>query len=277
MVGFSGDEGVASITITNGGSGYTTAPAVTIAPPSGQATATAITSGGAVTGFTINSGGAGYSLVPAVTIAPPSSGTQAIAIARLTGGVVTGFTIINPGSGYTSAPAITIAAPMASFPAGTGVGLIVEAEDPYGNVDTSFSGNVTLALASNPAGAALSGTTTVAASAGVATFPGLNLTQDGTGDTIQATSASLACGGLESVHRQPRDGHATGRDDRAPRQHRDRHRLRPGRHGRGRLRKHRSELQRPGHPGPPEQPRRRHARRYARCDGQCAGSRCSPA
>ena len=192
MLGATGDQWVGSIVVPVGGAGYTAAPAVTIAPPNAQAAATAVTTGGAVTGFTINSGGAGYSLVPAVTIAPPASGIQATATANLKGGVVTGFTISNPGSGYTSPPAVTIAAPVASLAAGSGAGIIVEAEDPYGNVDTTFSGTVTFALASNPTGAALSGTATVAASSGVATFSGLVPTQIGTGDTIDATSPGLA-------------------------------------------------------------------------------------
>ena len=45
--------------------------------------------------------------------------------------------------------------------------------DPYGNVDPTFNGSVTLALASNPGSATLGGTVTVNAINGVATFAGL--------------------------------------------------------------------------------------------------------
>ena len=46
-------------------------------------------------------------------------------------------------------------------------------EDAFGNVQTGYNGNVTLALATNPGGAALGGTLTMAATNSVAAFPGL--------------------------------------------------------------------------------------------------------
>ncbi len=53
--------GVTSITLTNGGTGYTSAPNVLILGGSGTgATATATISGGAVTGFTVTAPGTGY-------------------------------------------------------------------------------------------------------------------------------------------------------------------------------------------------------------------------
>ena len=70
-------QGVGSITVTNGGTGYTTAPAVTISAPfSGftTATATATISGGAVTAINIVNAGSGYLTVPTVTIAAPTPG-----------------------------------------------------------------------------------------------------------------------------------------------------------------------------------------------------------
>jgi hypothetical protein len=65
----------AGITITAGGSGYTSAPTVTIAAPTGvspanggiTATATATIVGGAVTGITITNQGFGYTVAPNVT------------------------------------------------------------------------------------------------------------------------------------------------------------------------------------------------------------------
>ncbi len=76
------------ITITNPGSGYTSAPAVTIGPPGPngrQATAVATVNDGAVTAITITDVGMGYSSAPVITIAPPSAGTQATATATLGG------------------------------------------------------------------------------------------------------------------------------------------------------------------------------------------------
>ena len=57
----------------------------------------------------ITNGGSGYSSAPTVAIAAPASGVQATATATLTGGVVTGVTITVSGSGYvlTDAAGIT--------------------------------------------------------------------------------------------------------------------------------------------------------------------------
>ena len=60
---------VASISVTNGGSGYTTAPTVVIAGPcTSQATATATVSGGTITSFTVTYAGSGYLAIPAVIV-----------------------------------------------------------------------------------------------------------------------------------------------------------------------------------------------------------------
>jgi hypothetical protein len=67
----------------------------------------------------------------------------------------------------------------------------VAVEDAQGNLETGFSGNVTIALSNNPGGATLGGTLTAAATAGVAAFPGLTLNKAGSGYTLQATSTGL--------------------------------------------------------------------------------------
>ena len=61
---------VASITLTNGGSGYTTAPTVVISGPcTVQAVFTAnVSGGGAITSFTQVQAGSGYQAIPAVII-----------------------------------------------------------------------------------------------------------------------------------------------------------------------------------------------------------------
>jgi len=71
---------VDTITVTAGGSGYTSA-IVTVADPSTgrTATATATVSGGAVTAITVTNGGSGYSSAPIVTIAGDGSGATATA------------------------------------------------------------------------------------------------------------------------------------------------------------------------------------------------------
>lgn len=77
-----------------------------------SAIATATISGGAVTGITISNGGSGYTTAPTVNFYGGGSvvngGTKARATATVTNGVVTGITINNGGSGYTSAPTVTL-------------------------------------------------------------------------------------------------------------------------------------------------------------------------
>ena len=85
------------------------------------AAASTAVAGGAVTVITVRNGGAGYTSAPAVTIAAPPSGNTATATATVSGGVVTAITInvSGGGSGYTSAPSISIAPPPAFNPAGS--------------------------------------------------------------------------------------------------------------------------------------------------------------
>ena len=63
--------------------------------------------------------------------------------------------------------------------------------DSNGVLVTTSSASVTVALGSNPGGATLGGTTTVAAVNGVATFPNLTINQPGVGYTLIASSPSL--------------------------------------------------------------------------------------
>jgi autotransporter-associated beta strand protein len=74
---------IKSITKVAGGTGYTSAPTVTIsAPPAGgiQATATVAVSAGAITTFTITNAGKGYTSVPTVSFGGPGTGATANAV-----------------------------------------------------------------------------------------------------------------------------------------------------------------------------------------------------
>ena len=84
---------IASITITNGGSGYTAAPIVTIAAPASGTTAKALATlgtgvnAGKVVSVDVTTRGSGYSgAAPVVTIAAPASGTQATATSAVSSG-----------------------------------------------------------------------------------------------------------------------------------------------------------------------------------------------
>jgi alpha-tubulin suppressor-like RCC1 family protein len=67
----------------------------------------------------------------------------------------------------------------------------VAARDAQGNTDTRYTGSVTVAIGTNPSGGTLSGTTTVAAVAGVATFGNLSINNAGTGYTLTAAASGL--------------------------------------------------------------------------------------
>ena len=75
----------------------------------------------------------------------------------------------------------------------------VSAEDPFGNVETSFAGNVTLSLAKNPGDATLGGTLTVAAIDGVASFSDLTLNSSDNGYAIQAVATGLTSAATSAI------------------------------------------------------------------------------
>ena len=73
------------------------------------ATGTATVASGAVTAIAA-SGGSGYTSAPTVSLAG-GGGAGAAAYATIASGAVTGVVVINGGSGYTSAPTVTLSAP----------------------------------------------------------------------------------------------------------------------------------------------------------------------
>lgn len=74
------------------------------------ATGTATVSGGGVTAISITNGGSGYTSAPTISFSG-GGGTGAAATATITGGVVTAVTVNTAGTGYTSAPTVTFSAP----------------------------------------------------------------------------------------------------------------------------------------------------------------------
>lgn len=109
--GFTSGTGVVgSINITNGGTGYSATPIVTIQAPGQAVAGTPVITAGAITSIPLLSGGNSYTLAPTITITG-GGGTGAVATSKLTNGIVTGITITNGGTGYTSSPTINILAP----------------------------------------------------------------------------------------------------------------------------------------------------------------------
>jgi hypothetical protein len=106
------DGKVTSITVTNPGENYTSAPNVTLTAPNAsradfQATATAVVAGGAVANVNITDAGEFYDS-PTVTIDAPISNTATANVQVDSHGDITGITIINAGKGYRDAPLVTI-------------------------------------------------------------------------------------------------------------------------------------------------------------------------
>jgi fibronectin-binding autotransporter adhesin len=100
-------NGITSVSLTAGGT-HSAVPSVTISGTGAGATATA-TLGVTAASFTISGGTTVYSAAPTVTISG-GGGTGATATAVLTGGVVSGIAITNAGTGYTTAPTIAFSA-----------------------------------------------------------------------------------------------------------------------------------------------------------------------
>ncbi len=80
--------------------------------------------------------------------------------------------------------------------AGTAITPAVEvtAKDQFGNISTSFTGMVTLAIADNPGGGTLSGTLARAAVAGVAKFSDLQIDKSASSYTLSATATGMTAG-----------------------------------------------------------------------------------
>jgi hypothetical protein len=80
-------KSIESISITNGGSGYTSTPSVTITSPTGPngevASAFATVENGVVTEIDIISSGSQYTSTPTITISAPDSGTTSTATANM--------------------------------------------------------------------------------------------------------------------------------------------------------------------------------------------------
>jgi hypothetical protein len=197
---------VTQVIITNRGSGYTSAPDVTIAPVGTtalasvargtQATAEADVanlSGGSLTGTAdITNAGSGYSSAPAVTVSG-GGGTGGTATATVLNGQITQITL-SGGSGYTSAPTLGVAQPNGVVVTITSGGSNYDPNETYtisvsgGTATTPFSGTAVV----SEAGVVTGVTTTNFGN--YTNFTGLTVTipQPGTTATAVATIAAEA-------------------------------------------------------------------------------------
>ncbi len=145
-------------------------------------------------GGTLSGGGpvaavAGVATFANVSINRTGTGyTLAAASGVLTGATSAGFDITPDQAAtlvFSQQPSNTVAG-AAIAPA-----VQVTARDQFGNIASSFTGNVTLAIQTNPVGGTLSGGGPVAAVAGIATFPAASINKVGTGYTLTGTATGL--------------------------------------------------------------------------------------
>jgi hypothetical protein len=133
---------LASISVTNPGSGYSSAPAVTVSnPPGVQAVASLA---GGVSQILVTNGGSGYTGIPIVTVTG-GGGNGATATASIAAGAVSAITVRTAGGAYTSPPTIVISG-------GAGVGASATATVNYGvsGVVITSNGNCTYNGSSTP-------------------------------------------------------------------------------------------------------------------------------
>jgi uncharacterized repeat protein (TIGR01451 family) len=141
---------------------------------SGTTTVSAVSGVATFSTLSINKTGTGYTLTASST--------------GLTGATSASFNI-NPGAAFqlavTAQPSNTAAGASIAPP------VQVTVQDAFANTVTSSTASITVAIGSNPGGGTLSGTTTVFASAGLATFSTLSINKSGTGYTLVASSSGL--------------------------------------------------------------------------------------
>jgi fibronectin-binding autotransporter adhesin len=111
--------------------------------------------GGYETTVAVTNGGTGYTTAPTVTFSG-GGGSGATATATVSGGVVTAITITNPGGGYTSAPTIAFGGPGTGATANGGTPITIgtfneTVKSISGTAGTVAIGAATLTL-DNPAG-----------------------------------------------------------------------------------------------------------------------------
>jgi hypothetical protein len=182
---------ISGVNLTAAGSGYTSAPTVTVSAPDAdggvQAVITAQITGGGVTAITLASAGAGYTSVPSVNIVPASddTGTGAAATAVLSGAGVTGTTSLVGGSGYTTATVAFSAPQVAGGVTASGSAVLASRGVSAIAISQGGAGYTTAPTITFTGGDGTGATATATVSGGAITV--INVTSAGTGYTTAPT------------------------------------------------------------------------------------------
>lgn len=106
---------VTSLELLSSGSNYTFTPRVTFKDPGGATISGCTVSNGQINAnsITVLEGGEGYTTAPLVYVDPPTGANpvQAVITTTITNGKVTAVTVSNPGRGYVTAPRIAVIDP----------------------------------------------------------------------------------------------------------------------------------------------------------------------
>ncbi len=146
--------------------------------------------GGSTLGGTLSVAASnGVAVFSGLTLQKAASGyTLSVASSGLTGST-TGALAVNPAA---AKQLVITTQPPSSVAQSASFGLVLAIEDAYGNIVTSANNTVSIAIANNPGGAKLGGTTSVKAKNGYVTFTGLSINKKGTGYTLTISSSGLS-------------------------------------------------------------------------------------
>ena len=151
----------------------------------------AAANGGGVGATTVVTDAAGLAQTTWSLATTGTTQTATATVASLAGSPVT---FSATGAAKAATKLVLTSAPVAgaNIPSGSPAPLVVGAQDVDGDPALGFTGDVTVALSTNPTEATLAGTVTVAAVSGVASFPAISIAKPGVGYVLQATSGTLA-------------------------------------------------------------------------------------
>lgn len=192
-----------SITLTNAGAGYTSAPTVTISGGGGTgAIAHATIVGGVVQPIVIDATGQGFTSIPTVTIGPaPTGGTNATATALIEFQVI-GVPLLSNGNGYDVAPTVQFeTAPQSGTFYTPGAGIVSKLSMGVASVTVGTAGTdytAAPAITFTPSDGVV-GTAATATSSILYSVKAISVTNGGSGYEYGDIKASLSAGPAEST------------------------------------------------------------------------------
>lgn len=187
---------VTSIAINNAGNGYDAAfpPAITISGGGGTGAAATATVNGSISEVTVTVGGSGYTSSPLVSIVG-GGGSGASATAIITKGVVSSILVNSGGTGYTSQPSITVVGGGGSGAEGTAAVRGPIQSVAITNGGESYTSNPSIILSSGAGAVAqaiindgrIISIAIISAGSGYTTAPEVTIQGDGFGAVARAT------------------------------------------------------------------------------------------